>query len=214
MAIIKKFILRLIPSPRNGDCKDCRNVIRNTLHPKSNDNIFIDEGASMKKAILFDWNGVLVRELITDNHDRNELYNKVLNNTATQDQVKLLVQSFEKFEPLWDMLPKLTKHFKLCVVNNGPKATLDYWDEYYEYSRFMKFVNSEEVGIAKPNPEIYRIACELIGVNTDEVIYMDDSCGFPTETEALNMKFIHWDTFEVGFEKFKHYLREVLELDI
>jgi hypothetical protein len=43
---------------------------------------------------------------------------------------------------------------------------------------------------------------------------MDDSCGFPEETEELNMKFIHWNTTEDGFSKFKKYLNECTELQI
>jgi hypothetical protein len=38
---------------------------------------------------------------------------------------------------------------------------------------------------------------------------MDDCCGFPEETEKLNMRFIHWDSTENGFVKFKKVLEEL-----
>lgn len=78
----------------------------------------------------------------------------------------------------------------------------------------MKFINSEQVGISKPNPQIYKIACNLIDVRPEEVIYMDDNCGFPKETEELNMEFIHWDTFDSGIKKFRYYLETKLGLTI
>jgi HAD superfamily hydrolase (TIGR01509 family) len=84
----------------------------------------------------------------------------------------------------------------------------------YGYTEFMDFVNSEIEGVEKPQPEIYKIACKRLGVKTDEVIYMDDNCGFPEETEKLNMKFIHWNSTANGFEKFKRYLSEHTEVDL
>lgn len=78
----------------------------------------------------------------------------------------------------------------------------------------MNFVNSEIEGVEKPQPDIYKIACKRLGVKTDEVIYMDDACGFPEETEKLNMKFIHWDSTDNGFDKFKQYLIDYTEISI
>ena len=167
----------------------------------------------MIKGILFDWHGVLV-ENNSSNKITENIYKKLLQNTATKDEIVEIVMSYKKYEPLWEVLPILKKHFKMCVVNNGPKATYNYWDEYFGYSEFMCFVNSEIEGVQKPQPEIYRIACKRLGVESNEVIYMDDSCGFPEETEKLNMKFIHWKTPADGFREFKNYLREYTEIQI
>lgn len=168
----------------------------------------------MIKGILFDWHGVLVENNCEDKERMKTIYNKLLKNTATKDEIIEIVTSYKKYEPLWDLLPTLNKHFKMCVVNNGPKITFDYWDEYYGYSQFMDFVNSEIEGVEKPQPDIYKIACKRLGVKTGEVIYMDDNYGFPEETEKLNMKFIHWDSTENGFEKFKQYLLEHTEVHL
>lgn len=43
---------------------------------------------------------------------------------------------------------------------------------------------------------INEIACNRLGVKTDEVIYMDDNYVFPESTEKLNMKFTHWNSTE------------------
>ncbi|MBK1813381.1 HAD-IA family hydrolase [Clostridium sp. YIM B02505] len=168
----------------------------------------------MIKAILFDWHGVLVESDKNNIVREHILYNKLKNNTASKDEIIEIAKSFKKYEPLWEVLPELKKYFKMCVVNNGPKSTCEYWDQYYGYSEFMDFVNSEAEGVEKPAPEIYKIACERLGVNTDEVIYMDDNCGFPEETERLDMKFIHWDSTESGFRKFKKYLLENMNIEL
>ncbi len=168
----------------------------------------------MKKAILFDWHGVLVFNKKGMEPIMNEIYHKVINNCATEREVIQLVNSFEKYDPLWNLLPKLQEHFKMCVVNNGPSKTFSYWDKYFNYSKYMEFINSEMVGVAKPYPEIFKIACEKLSVQTDEVIYMDDNCGFPEETINLNMEFIHWDTLDNGYHKFCEYIKSNLGLKL
>ena len=171
-------------------------------------------GIIVIKAILFDWNGVLVETKEEMKEKANYIYGKILENTATEDEVIEIIKCFKKYEPLWELLPILKERFKMCVVNNGPKETFKYWNKYFGYSEYMDFVNSEIEGVAKPNPKIFEIACKRLGVNTDEVIYMDDNYGFPDETKRLNMKFIHWDSTENGFKKFKAYLKECLDIDV
>ncbi|WP_228731212.1 HAD-IA family hydrolase [Clostridium zeae] len=163
---------------------------------------------------MFDWHGVLVESDEGKSERTKLIYSKLMENTATEDEIIEIVKSYKKYEPLWELLPTLKQYFKMCVVNNGPKATYDYWDKYYGYSEFMGFVNSEIEGVEKPEPEIYKIACEKVGVNTDEVIYMDDSCGFPEETEQLNMNFIHWDSTENGLKKFKEFLEKYADIKL
>ena len=61
---------------------------------------------------------------------RKELYSKLLQNTATESEIIESVKSFKKYEKLWSILPILKKNFKMCVVNNRPKVTYEYWDKY------------------------------------------------------------------------------------
>ncbi len=167
----------------------------------------------MKKALLLDWIGVLVKEKEGNKNRRNELYTRLLKKETSKEEVEELVESFEKYNKLWSIIPDLSKHYRICVVNNGPKETMEFWDKHFNYSKYMKFVNSEVIGIEKPDPEIYQIACKEINVNTHEVIYMDDHSGFPKETIDLGMKFIHWTSFEKGFKEFLDYIKEQDGLD-
>ncbi|RDY26560.1 hypothetical protein CHL78_012970 [Romboutsia weinsteinii] len=83
----------------------------------------------MIKGILFDWHGVLV---VNDNRNHkkiDDIYAKLLQNTAIEQEIIELVMSYRKYDPLWELLPKLKENFRMCVVNNGPKATFDYWDK-------------------------------------------------------------------------------------
>ena len=68
----------------------------------------------MIKGILFDWHGVLVEDNGADKERMKNIYSKLLNNTATSDEIIEIVTSYKKYEPLWDLLPTLKKHFKVC----------------------------------------------------------------------------------------------------
>ena len=41
-------------------------------------------------------------------------------------------------------------------------------------SLFHAVVESSKVGVRKPDPRVYRIACAELGVEPDEVVYLDD----------------------------------------
>ncbi len=144
-----------------------------------------------KKGILFDWVGVLVLPSSPIDEDTS---------------ARSIAASFEKFEPLWELLPSLGDYFKMCVVNNGPAATIPHFEELFGFSRFLEFVNSEIEGVEKPNPEIYQRACERLNLPPDQCLYMDDNSGLPKETMDLGMEFIWWQTPEQGLADFKGWL--------
>jgi putative hydrolase of the HAD superfamily len=41
-------------------------------------------------------------------------------------------------------------------------------------ARFDQVIESSKVGIRKPDPAIYRLACDRMGVRADECVYLDD----------------------------------------
>ena len=119
----------------------------------------------MIKGILFDWVGVLVKEKPNLKERREELYSKLIRKEASCKDVEELVMSFEKYSPLWSSLDELSETYKMCVVNNGPKETMEFWDKHFGYSKYMKFINSGEFGIEKPDVRIYDFACKEIDVS-------------------------------------------------
>ena len=41
-------------------------------------------------------------------------------------------------------------------------------------ARFDHVIESSKVGIRKPDPRIYRMACDALGVEPDRCVYLDD----------------------------------------
>ena len=75
------------------------------------------------------------------------------------------------------------EHFKnACLTNNvraGKGAAMQKStkrsDEISQVLALFDFViESSKVGIRKPDPRIYQLACQQLGVNPQEVVYLDD----------------------------------------
>ena len=75
-----------------------------------------------------------------------------------------------------EVVRTLAKRYPLTIISNGFKEV-----QYYKFAHsglaecFVHTIISEEVGINKPQPEIFRIALERNGVTADEAVMIGDS---------------------------------------
>ena len=82
-----------------------------------------------------------------------------------------------------NVLKKCKEHFKVgCITNNmksgeGPSMTRDEAKAAASQSVMALFdviVESSVEGVRKPNPRIYEIACDRMGVGPDGCVFLDD----------------------------------------
>ena len=75
-----------------------------------------------------------------------------------------------------EVVRALAKKYPLTIISNGFKEV-----QYYKFAHagltdcFSHTIISEEVGINKPQPEIFRIALEKNGVAAEEAVMIGDS---------------------------------------
>lgn len=112
-----------------------------------------------------------------------------------RDVVKLL---FGEIRPaMVEALRRCSKVFRTaCITNNfgdvGPATVSPAREaEWREVAGLFDFVlESSKVGVRKPEPEIYRMACDRLGVAPHEAVFLDD-LGINLKTaRALGMKTI------------------------
>ena len=171
------------------------------------------------KTILFDLVGVLVFKkdnyVATSSDEINaqnieNLFNHIddqklfidikeklnLNNDEIKKALPCIPSKFEKFSKLWEILPKIKKQYKLAVINNGNSIAIKCWKEKFDFAIFDLYINSGEVGIRKPDPKIYLLACEKLRVKSEECLFMDDTLENIEVAKKLGMKTLWWNKKE------------------
>ncbi len=78
-------------------------------------------------------------------------------------------------EPLISAVKKLKKMYKIALLTNNNK---EYVQEYIRKPGLDKIFDTEvisyEVGYRKPDPEIYKILVQRLGVKPNEILFLDD----------------------------------------
>ncbi len=68
-----------------------------------------------------------------------------------------------------------TKYKTACLTNNFTRAEAILSDEVAEvYSLFDAILESRVLGVRKPDPRFYELACEALAVEPDECVFLDD----------------------------------------
>jgi putative hydrolase of the HAD superfamily len=81
---------------------------------------------------------------------------------------------------------------KTAVVTNNVRELSDTWRPVLPLDElFDTVVDSCEVGLRKPNPEIYRLACERLGVAPARAVLLDDIESNLRGAEAAGLRGIH-----------------------
>ena len=122
--------------------------------------------------------------------------------------LKSIVDKYEPYVPLWELLPEIRKCYKLGIINNGTYLTYPTFDEKYHISqRFDIFVSSAIEGVCKPDHAIYLRACEKLGSQPQNCLFMDDREENIIGAQQVGMQTIHWSSKEIGFKEFKNFIR-------
>jgi putative hydrolase of the HAD superfamily len=68
-----------------------------------------------------------------------------------------------------------TKYKTACLTNNFTRAEAIFSDEVAEvYRLFDAILESRVLGVRKPDPRFYELACESLDVEPDECVFLDD----------------------------------------
>ena len=97
--------------------------------------------------------------------------------------------------------------YKIGLLSNvaSPWIT-DYFLTQKEQALFDEIVFSYQVGMTKPDPRIYKLICERLGVGTNEAVMVDDIDRYCTAAQAEGMQAIVYK----DFAQFKRELVAIL----
>ncbi len=110
---------------------------------------------------------------------------KEIDATAKVDQAVLaIVQS-------------LTKNYKLALLSNAPSVFLrDILAKHRLEQHFNEIVISSEVGMVKPQADIFKHTLQKLGTKADETIFIDDNEKHVTAADKLGIRTIHFHAAE------------------
>jgi 2-haloalkanoic acid dehalogenase type II len=129
----------------------------------------------------------------------------------------LIAEAHEVFRRQWfeglaladdtaQTLEALRPRYRLGLVTNGPSAIQRAKIEHFGLADYFDvLIVSEEVGVAKPDPAIFMLALERLGVEPAEALFVGDSPEYDLRgAEAAGMAFV-WmnpsaDQLPAGFK--------------
>lgn len=106
-------------------------------------------------------------------------------------------QQHVRNEGLIDYVRFLRQNHKIAMLSNvgpGVMPTIFTGDELNEL--FDTVVLSFEVGMVKPDPNIYRLTAERLGVKVGECVLVDDRPEFCAGADAAGMQSVHYRSNE------------------
>lgn len=134
---------------------------------------------------------------LDDYLDRLVFYRK---RSFSRDEFKQFM--FDQSQPFPDMLDfiprlKLAHNLKVAVVSNEGRELTVYRIKTFKLADFVDcFISSCFVHFRKPDPDIYRMALDVIQAPPEQVAYLDDRAMFVEVAQTLDIQGIHHTGYE------------------
>jgi putative hydrolase of the HAD superfamily len=104
------------------------------------------------------------------------IQDEALSQRATEFYAAQRKQTHRLFADADDFLQGIARRFKLAIVTNGPSAVQRDKIRLTALDRYASsIVISEEVGVRKPAPAIFRMAAQTLGARPGEAVHVGDS---------------------------------------
>jgi epoxide hydrolase-like predicted phosphatase len=96
--------------------------------------------------------------------------------------------------------------YKLAVLSNCPPDLADWLAEWGILDLFDLVFCSGDEGIAKPDPAVFQVTLERLGVTPEEAVFIDDTLGHVEAARALGLHGILFTTAEALAEELESLL--------
>lgn len=88
---------------------------------------------------------------------------------------RLLCGVFDVHDEVVERIRRLRSDgYRTAMLTNSFREFRPLIEDHIDMSVFDVVVDSSEVGHRKPEPAVYRVATELVGVPAEEILYLDD----------------------------------------
>ena len=101
-------------------------------------------------------------------------------------------------EGVLDLIHRLRQQgrYKLAVLSNNPPNLAQWLDDWHMLDLFDEVFCSGDEGAAKPDPAVFVITLERLGVTPEEAVFIDDTLGHVETARTLGLHAILFTTAE------------------
>ncbi|MGH7197007.1 MAG: HAD family hydrolase [Candidatus Saccharimonadales bacterium] len=118
-----------------------------------------------------------------------------------------LVGGLVRNQALLDFSQSLRPQYKIGMLSNISASTMDtFFTQKEREQYFDDVVISSEVGMTKPHPAIFELACRRLGVDTSEAVMIDDSSANCAGALEAGMQAIVYESFAQTTSALKKFL--------
>jgi epoxide hydrolase-like predicted phosphatase len=123
------------------------------------------------------------------------------------ERMGILLDGYKINEQVVELIDKLhAKGIKVASVTNRYEDNTNYLEKRFHFKKYFDIlVLSHEVGLLKPDPEIFKILIQKSGVKPEEIVYSDDD---PKKIRGATELGINTFIFK-DYEQFLGELREL-----
>lgn len=93
-----------------------------------------------------------------------------------------------------DLIKTLAGRCRLGIVSNHPPGLKEWLGEWQLLELFDTVVSSAEVGVAKPDRKIFRIALERLGIEPAQTLFIDDTEEHVLAARSMGMMGHHFSS--------------------
>lgn len=127
----------------------------------------------------------------------------------TKDEFrKFMFEQSKPYPEMIELIKRLKKRYglKIIAISNEARELNTYRIEEFGLAGFIDFfVSSTYVHIRKPDRNIFKLALDLAHLESDEVLYIDDTAVFITIAESMGIKGIHHINYETTSKKLQAF---------
>ena len=91
------------------------------------------------------------------------------------EEIARVIQESRRNTRLFDFILASRQHYLTAMLSNVSAAIWNYYTPEELNKYFDQVILSYQEGIAKPDPRIYQLACQRLGVQPNECVFTDDN---------------------------------------
>ena len=124
------------------------------------------------------------------------------------DRTGVLLNDYgQRNEPLLEWIRNLHRTYKTAILSNASSDGIRrYFSEAELASDFDATITSGEIGSMKPEPEIFLRACEKLGVEPAECVFVDDNQGHCEAARDIGMQAVWYQNLDQAKKEIEQLL--------